>query len=75
MPGDEGTEVTKQQVPTIGGVDGAPSTAPIVSGGHVDNTNRAEGVAYPENFGVDVTTRPYPNGTVMTDSTPNESIN
>lgn len=74
-PGDEGTEVNTQQVPTIGGTDGIPSTAPVVASAHLGDASRSEGVAYPETFGVDVTTDAYPSGTVMSDSTPSDDVN
>jgi hypothetical protein len=51
MPGDEGVEVQTQQVPTIGGIDGVPGTAPVVASVHLTDGPRAEGVAYPEEFG------------------------
>lgn len=78
--GDEGKEVSVQAVPAMGGAEyrasiGLPSTSINVASAHLTDGNRAEGVAYPENFGVDVTTRPYPAGTAMSDSTPNDDIN
>lgn len=75
MPGDEGREIGMQQVPTIGGTDGISSTATIVASEHVSDAFRANGVAYNENPGVDVTTQPYPQGTAMNDSTPGDDVN
>lgn len=76
MEGDEGKTVTTEQVPTIGGTDGAPSTAPVVFSDHNNESQfRAEGVMYPENSQVDVTSKPYPQGTAMTDTTPADDIN
>lgn len=72
---DAGDVIGYQQVPTIGGTDGAPSTAPVVASAHLTDSNRAEGVNYNEVEGVDVTTRAYPAGTAMTDSTPADDIN
>ncbi len=69
MTGDEGTTVTTQSVPSIGG------DAMIVSGGHVGDEFRANGVNYTENPGVDLDTGAYPAGTVMTDSTPTDNVN
>lgn len=74
---DEGKEVSTQQVPTIGGTDGAPSTAPVVVSAHLGDAMRAEGVNYNSNesVGMDVTTGAYPTGTAMNDSTPSDDIN
>lgn len=47
-------------------------SAPIVEGGHVEGNGGPE---YNENPGVDVTTKPYPAGTAMTDSTPGDNVN
>lgn len=79
-PGDEGVEVQRQEVPAIGGADyrakeGLPTSAPIVKSEHVGDAMRAEGVNYTEVPGMDVTTRPFPPGTKMTDSTPSDDIN
>lgn len=82
MTGDEGMGVKNTTVPPIGGVEykksiGLSSGAtPEVAGGHVDtNQFGAEGVAYPENFGVNVTTKAYPEGTRMVDNTPGDDAN
>ncbi len=64
-----GVEVTDQSVPSIGG------NAQIVSSAHLTDGNRAEGVAYNENPGVDLDAGPYPSGTVMSDSTPGDNVN
>lgn len=74
---DEGKEVSTEQVPTIGGTDGAPSSAPVVASAHLGDAMRAEGVNYnsDQSIGVDVTTKAYPSGTAMSDSTPSDDIN
>ncbi len=71
MPGDEGKEIAMQSVPSVQG-DG---TAEIVASQHVSDEFRANGVEYNEVPGVDLTDQPYPAGTVMTDSTPNDDVN
>lgn len=71
--GDEGKEIPMQQVPSIDPSVGA--TAPIVASAHVSSDFRAEGVNYNETPGVSLTTAPYPQGTVMSDSTPNDDVN
>lgn len=81
MEGDEGTVVTTQTVPAIGGVEGRSDMVPevqtvqVVASAHLSDANRANGIAYNENPGVDVTTEPYPQGTRMSDSTPGERVN
>lgn len=45
MEGDEGMEVKRQSVPTIGGTDGVGSTAEVVASTHLNDTN-AEGNQY-----------------------------
>ena len=65
--GDEGMEVKRQSVPDIGG----SGTAEIVASAHVSSEFRAEGVSYPETPGVG----PFPAGTAMSDSTPNDDVN
>lgn len=81
MTGDEGTEVTLQQTPAIGGAEyrssiGLPPTAPVVASAHLGGASRSEGVMYSETFG---TTGPdgsgYPAGTAMKDSTPSDDVN
>jgi len=69
MQGDEGMEVKTQGVPRIGGEaaskyspDGG-STTPVVASAHLTDGPRAEGVAYTEVPGMDVTTQGYPAGT------------
>lgn len=77
MAGDEGTEVQKQQVPTIGGIDGIPSSASVVASAHLRDAMRSEGVAYNtnESIGTDLDTGNYPAGTSMNDSTPSDDVN
>lgn len=77
MPGDEGTEVKLQQVPTMDALPyDAVSTAPVVASAHLGSNFRAEGVNYPETPGVMVDAgEAYPAGTVMNDSTPRDDIN
>lgn len=74
-PGDEGTEVTTQQVASID--PGVSETAPIVTTAHVSDAMRAEGVNYNtnESTGTDLTTAGYPEGTAMSDSTPTDDVN
>ncbi len=75
MTGDEGREISYQQVPTIGGVDGAPTTAKVVASKWLGDGERAEGVMYTENPGTMLDTGPFPTGTAMTDSTPSDDVN
>lgn len=75
MTGDEGREVSYQQVPTIGGLMEVPSTAKVVTSEHLGNECRAEGVMYPEAFGSGPDATGYPSGTAMTDSTPGDNVN
>ncbi len=76
MGTDGEKDIAKVQVPTIGGIDGVSPTATIADMGHTDsNQFRAEGVPYGENFGVDVTTEPYPQGTAMKDTSPGDDVN
>ncbi len=71
-----GTAVTDQQVPTIGGIDGVPGTAPVVSSAHLGDGNRAEGVMYTETPGVGGPEgNGFPAGTSMSDSTPTDHVN
>lgn len=68
MQGDEGTEMKTEAVPAIGGAEyrasiGLPADVPVVASAHLTDGNRAEGVNYPEVAQMDVTTRPYPEGT------------
>ncbi len=72
MYDDEGTYVSKQSVPSIGG------PAPIVSGGHVGDGNRANGVSYNTDNSIGVggpDGNGYPAGTAMKDNTPGEGVN
>lgn len=69
--GDEGREVGTQTVPSID-----PSgSATVAASAHLSDANRADGVAYPENSQVDVTTKAYPAGTAMNDTTPGDDVN
>lgn len=73
-------EVKTQETPAIGGAEyrnsiGISPTSSVVASVHLGDAMRAEGVAYPENPGVDVTTDAYPQGTVMTDSSPQDDVN
>lgn len=76
-PGDEGTEVGTQQVPTIGGIDGVSGTAPVVASAHLGDAMRSEGVNYntDQSIGVDLDTGAYPAGTQMSDSSPSDDVN
>ena len=66
MEGDEGNAIGYQNVPTIGGTDGIPSTAPVVQSTHLGDLDRAEGVMYPETPGVGGPDgHGYPGGTVF----------
>ena len=70
MTADSGMTVGEQSVPTMAG------SAKVVAGGHVDTDNlRANGVAYPETFGIAVDTSAYPEGTRMVDHTPGDHVN
>lgn len=77
MTNDEGIAVNTQTVAAIGGKEGRTTMSPeaqtvqIVSGGHISDSMRAEGVTYPENPGVG----PFPEGTRMGDSTPGDEVN
>ncbi len=78
-----GVTVENQNVPTIGGADYRRSIgmssegaqAQTVASAHLTDGNRAEGVNYPETPGIAVTTRAYPAGTSMSDSTPGDPVN
>lgn len=66
---DSGTPISYQTVASIGG------DAKIAQSAHVGDDNRADGVAYNENPGVDVTSHAYPTGTAFKDTTPGEPVN
>lgn len=77
-PGDEGVEVKTQQVPTINALPyDKVSYAPVVASAHLGDAMRSEGVNYntDQSIGVDLTTSPYPQGTVMEDKTPSDDVN
>jgi len=66
MEGDEGMEVAGKTVASIGG------PARIAADGHTEGNG---GPQYNENPGVAVTTKPYPAGTRMSDTTPGDEVN
>lgn len=70
-PGDEGREISYQQVPDIDG----EGTAKVVASAHLSDGNRADGVQYPEAFGAGPDAAGYPEGTRMSDATPSDDVN
>lgn len=82
MENDSGNMINYGSQPAQGGTEYRNKAgltvkeAKIVQSDHMDG-NRAEGVAYnsDESSGVNLTTKSYPEGTRMTDSTPSDNVN